>query len=72
MRAIPKDARSKHSATWVIGWGLRHNDSGIDPAVGLALAVEWDRLTSGGAAGVFRDSDPLLRGNPTGDERQHL
>lgn len=59
LRVIPKDARSgKHSATRVIGWGLNHCDSGIDEAVGLALATEWDRITGGDAAGVFRDSDP--------------
>ena len=59
LRAIPKDAHSgKHSATKVIGWGLNHSESGIDKTVGLALAVEWDRITGGGAAGVFRGSDP--------------
>jgi len=59
LRAIPKDAHSgKHSATNVIGWGLNHSESGIDKAVGLALAVEWDRTAGGGAAGVFRGSDP--------------
>jgi len=59
LRAIPKDASSgKHPAERVIGWGLNHSDSEIDPAVGLALAVEWDRITGGDATGVFRASDP--------------
>jgi phage/plasmid primase-like uncharacterized protein len=61
LRAIPKGACSgKHPAEDVIGWGLRHNDSGIKESVGLALAVEWDRINPGynTAAGVFRGSDP--------------
>lgn len=59
LRTIPKAATmGKHPAERVIGWGLRHEQSGIPESVGLALAREWDRVTGGDAADVFRASDP--------------
>lgn len=59
LRAIPADAKHpKHSVSNIIGWGLRHTDSGIPLDIGLQLANEWDQLSGGDAVGVFETCDP--------------
>lgn len=56
---IPKDAQSgKHDASQIIGYGLRHNDSGIETHIGAALASEWDQRTGGKSMAIFAECDP--------------
>jgi len=56
---IPKDTQSgKHDAGQIIGFGLRHSDSGIKTHIGAALASEWDQLTGGKSMAVFTECDP--------------
>ena len=57
--SIPKNARQlKHDAETVIGWGLRHNNSGVPGDVGATLCEEWDKKTGGNSSKVFSESDP--------------
>jgi hypothetical protein len=59
MKWIPKDARSgKHDAAHVVGYGARHNESGIETHIGAAICEEWDTRTGGNSLEVFTTCDP--------------
>lgn len=59
MGVIPSDAiLNHHSSAEIIGWGLRHVQSGIQPHVGASLCSEWDRLTGGQSLDIFTTCDP--------------
>lgn len=51
----------KHAASAIIGWGLRHSDSGIDTSIGAALCSEWDSLTGGNSFEIFSTCDANYR-----------
>jgi phage/plasmid primase-like uncharacterized protein len=58
MAIIPSDAKLKrHSSAKIIGWGLRHITSGIQPDVGASLCSDWDRLTGGQSLDIFNTCD---------------
>jgi putative DNA primase/helicase len=64
LAAISKDAetdKQRHTAETIIGWGLNHQDSGIEPHIGAALSKEWDELSGGNSFETFTKSDPYYK-----------
>ena len=56
---IPADSMSgKHTASVIVGWALRHNDSGIPPEVGASLCSNWDQEKGGKSLSTFTTCDP--------------
>jgi putative DNA primase/helicase len=59
LAVIPTGAMmGRHKTEEVIGWGLRHNNSGILTEVGATLCSEWDKRTGGKSLETFIISDP--------------
>jgi putative DNA primase/helicase len=59
MAVIPSDVKLKpHTSAEIIGWALRHTESGIQTDVGASLCSEWDRLSGGLSLDIFNACDP--------------
>jgi putative DNA primase/helicase len=59
MASIPSSVtHGKHTASALIGYALRHTDSGVDTAIGAALSSEWDSRYGGNSFETFSTCDP--------------